>query len=143
MLLRWSSLPDIKMQSHLSKEEFQSVWAKANSAARDLLIFMWILKDLILPKGLAEITSTNPNFYLTRFCISALNHINRHHEEFYTNIENRMSLPQLAPYQPETITEIQQLANEQFPYFLSALDVLAAEDTTALHKASQNHQNLV
>ena len=142
MLLKWSSLPDIKMQSHLSKEEFQVVWAKANSAARDLLIFMWVLKDLVLPKGQAEITSTNPNFYLTRFCISALIHINRHHEEFYSNIETRKSLPQIEPYEAETITEIQGLANDQFPEFLSALDVLAQEDTTALHEATQQHQNL-
>lgn len=141
MLLQWSSLPDIRIPGHLSKEEFQIIWAKANSAARDLIIFMWVLKDLVVPKGLAEITSTNPNFYLTRFCINALIHINKHHEEFYSNIENRKSLPQLEPYKQETINKIQGLANDQFPDFLSALDILAQEDTTPLHKANQQHQN--
>ena len=33
------------------------------------------------------------------------------------------------------------MANLQVPEFLSALDILAAEDTTILHEASQ-HQNL-
>ena len=34
------------------------------------------------------------------------------------------------------------MANSQFPQFLSALDVLASEDTTLLHEANQHHQNL-
>ena len=143
MLLNWSKLPDIKMKTHLSKIEFETLWAKAAPKAKDLLIFMWVLKDLVLPKGVAEITSTNLNFYLTRFCISALTHINRHHEEFYTNIENCKGLPNLELYEPDTITEIQEMANQQFPKFLSALDILAAEDTSILHDASQQHQNLV
>ena len=82
ILLKCSNLPSIKAQSCLSKEEFQALWSKANSAARDLLMFMWVLKDQILPKALVEVTSANPNFYLTRFCLSALTHITKHHEEF-------------------------------------------------------------
>jgi hypothetical protein len=143
ILLTSSNLPDIKPQSCLSKEQFQKIWSRANSDARDLLIFMWVLKDLILPKALAEVTSANPNFYITRFCISALTHIAKHHEEFYTNIDNRKSLPQIEPYETDTIKEIQEIANQQFPDFLSSLDILAEEETTILHEATTQHQNLV
>ena len=143
MILKANNMPDLKTQTHLSKEEFQQLWAKANSTARDVLIFMWILKDLVLPKGLAEVTSTNPNFYLTRFCISALTHIQKHHEEFYTNIENRNSLPQIEPYDLDLVKEIQDMADSTFPDFLSALDTLAGEDTLLLHQASHLHQELV
>src|ERR1700737_2478037 len=117
MILNWSSLPDVRTKSHLSQEQFRTLWQRANSAARDLLVFMWVVKDLFIPKGVVEITTANPPFYLTRFCVAALTHINRHHEEFYTNVENRNSLPHLDPYEPELIREIQQTPNEQFPEF--------------------------
>lgn len=52
------------------------------------------------------------------------------------------SKPHLDPYEPEVITKIQEVANSQFPKFISALDILAAEDTPLLYKASQHHQNL-
>ena len=142
MILTWSALPDIRNKTNLSQEQFQKLWNKANSAAKDLLVFMWVLKDLFIPKGVVEITTANSPFYLTRFCISALTHINRHHEEFYSNMENRNSLPQLEPYDLEMVKEIQDMANSQFPEFLSALDNLAGEDTTLFHEASQQHQNL-
>ena len=35
------------------------------------------------------------------------------------------------------------MANNQFLEFLSALDILAGEDTTLLHEATQQHQNQV
>jgi hypothetical protein len=143
MILNWSSLPDVRTKSHLSQEQFQGLWKKANPAARDLLVFMWAMKDLLIPKGIVEVTTANPPFYLTRFCVSALTHINRHHKEFYTNLANRNCLPQIEPYDPELIKEIQQMANEQFPDFLSALDTLAGEDTELLREAIQQHQNLV
>ena len=143
MIFNTSNLPDLKLQTHLSKEQFQILWAQANSGARDLLTFMWALKDLTVPKGVVEITATNSTFYITRFCIRALTHINHHHEEFYTNIDNRNSLPQIEPYDKELTKEIQEMANNQFPEFLSALDNLAGEDTTLLHTAIQQHQNLV
>ena len=142
IIFQCSNLPDLKTRSHLSKEEFQALWTQANSAARDLLTFMWVIKDLLVPKGIVEITTTNPAFYITRFCVAGLTHINHHHEQFYTNIENRNCLPQIEPYDPEVTKEIQQMANDQFPDFLSALDSLAAEDTTLLHEASHQHQNL-
>ena len=78
---------------------------------------MWVLKDLFIPKGVVEITTANPPFYLTRFCISVLTHINKHHEEFYSNMENRNSLPQLEPYDLEVVKEIQDISNSQFPFF--------------------------
>ena len=142
MILKTSNLPDIRNKSRISKEQFQLLWQQANSAARDLLIFMWVLRDLLIPKGVVEITTANPPFFLTRFCISALVHMNKHHEEFYTNVSNRASLPPIDPYEPALIKEIQETANAQYPEFLSALDILAAEDTTMLHEASQHHQNL-
>ena len=104
---------------------------------------MWLLKDLILPKALAEVTSANPNFYLTRFCLTALTHIAKHHEEFYSNVDTRKSLPQIEPYETDTINEIQEIANQHFPDFLSSIDILAEEDTTIFHEATQQHQNLV
>lgn len=143
MILKWSDMQDLKTRTHLSKEEFQTLWAQANSAARDILTFMWVLKDLVVPRGVVEITTTNPTFYLTRLCIAALTHINRHREEFYTNIENRNCLPHIEPYDPEVTREIQEMANNRFPEFLSTLDILAGEDTTLLHEATQQHQNLV
>jgi hypothetical protein len=143
MLFKWSNLSDIKIQNHIFKEEFQELWSQANPAARDFLIFMWALKDLVLPKGLAEITSTNPNFYLTRFCISALTHIQRHHEEFYTNIENRNSLPQIEPYDLDLVKEIQEMADSNFPKFLSTLDTLVGKATSLLYQAIHLHQDLV
>lgn len=142
MILKWSNLPDLRNHSQISADQFQALWTKANSAAKDLLVCMWVLKDLTTPKGVVEVTTANPPFYLTRFCISALTHIDKHHEEFYTNVKNRHSLPHLQPYEPETIREIQAMAESQFPQFLSALDVLASEDTTLLHEANQHHQNL-
>ena len=143
IILKWNNLPDLKMRSHLSKMEFQTLWAQANSPARDLLVFMWAMKDLMVPRGVVEITTINTTFYLTRFCIAALTHINHHHEHFYTNRENSNCLPQLEPYDPEVTREIQEMADKQFPEFLSALDTLAGEDTTLLHEATQQHQNLV
>ena len=119
------------------------LWVKANSEAKDLLVFMWILKDRTTHKGVVEITTTNPNFYLTRFCIKTLTHISRHHEEFYNNIENRKSLPQIQPYEPEIIKEIQDLTNSKFPQLLTTLDGLAQEDTRLLHEVSHQHHNLI
>ena len=142
IILKSSSLPDIRNKSHISQEQFQVLWQQANSAAKDLLIFMWALKDLTIPKGVVEITTANPPFFLTRFCISALIHMSKHHEEFYTNVSNRNSLPPLDPYDPALVKEIQDEANSKYPEFLSAIDILAAEDTTMLHEASQYHQNL-
>ena len=119
------------------------LWVKANSEAKDLLVFMWILKDRTTHKGVVEITTTNPNFYLTRFCIKTLTHISRHHEEFYNNIENRKSLPQIQPYEPEIIKDIQDLTNSKFPQLLTTLDGLAQEDTRLLHEVSHQHHNLI
>ena len=141
-ILKWSSLPYIRYKSHLSQKQFRGLWEKANSATKGLLVFMWVLKDLAIPKGVVELTTTNPPFYLTRFCISALTHMSKHHDEFYTNIDNMNSLPHLNPYEAEVIREIQEIANSQFLEFLSKLDVLAIEDTTLLHDASEQHQNL-
>lgn len=142
LILKWSGLPDLRNQSQITAEQFQALWAKATPTTRDLLVSMWVFKDLILPKGVVEVTTANPPFYLTRFCISALAHIDKHHEEFYSNVQNRNSLPNLQPYEPETITEIQAMADSKFPEFLLALDILASEDTTILHEATQHHQNL-
>ena len=94
MIFNWSNLPNLKLQSHLSNDQFQILWAQANSAARDLLTFMWILKDLVVPKGVVEITTASPTFFITRFFIGGVTHINGHHEEFYTNNKNRNGLPQ-------------------------------------------------
>ena len=143
LILTRSSLPDIKNEIEISEELFQMLWVKANSEAKDLLVFMWILKDLTTHKGVVEITTANHNFYLTRFCVTTLTHIARHHEEFYNNIENRKSLPQIQPYEPEIIKEIQDLSNSKFPQFLTALDGLATEDTRLLHKASHQDHNLI
>ena len=143
MILKQSNLPDLKARSQLSREQFQILWAQADSAARDVLTFMWVLKDLVLPKGVVELTSANPNFYLTRFCISALFHIQRHHEDFYTNLENRNSLPQIEPYNLDLVKEIQDMTDSSFPEFLSAIDTLAGEDTSLLHQANHMHQTLV
>jgi hypothetical protein len=142
MILKNSNLPDIRNKSHISQEQFQLLWKQADSAAKDLLIFMWVLKDLIISKAVVEITTANPPFFLTRFCISAIVHISKHHDAFYTNVTNRNSLPPLDPYEPALIREIQEAANAQYPDFLSALDILAAEDSTILHEATQYHQNL-
>ena len=142
MIMKSSNLPDICNKSHISREQFQVLWQQANSASRDLLIFMWVLKDLIIPKTVVDITTANPPFFLTKFCISALVHITKQHEWFYTNVSNMNSLPPLDPYEPALIREIQETANAQYPEFLSALDILAAEDTTILHEASQYHRNL-
>lgn len=134
---------NIKNKSYISEAQFQVLWPKANPPARDLLVFMWILKDLVNIRGVVEITTANPNFYLSRFCISALNHIHKHHEAFYTNMENRKSPPQIELYEPEAIREIQEMTNSKFPDFLSALDTLAGEDTTLLHEASHQRQDLI
>jgi len=52
MILKWSSLLDISNKTHLSKEQFQALWHKAKSAAKDLFVFMWALKDLTIPRGI-------------------------------------------------------------------------------------------
>jgi hypothetical protein len=57
-------------------------------------------------------------------------------------MENKNYLPQLGPYEVDEVKEIQDMANLQFPKFFLALDSLAAKDTTVLHKALQQHQNL-
>ena len=35
MLFNWSKLPDIKIQTHLSMDEFETLWAKATPEAKD------------------------------------------------------------------------------------------------------------
>ena len=67
---------------------------------QELLVFMWILKDLTIQKMVVEIITASLNFYITRFCVTTLTHIARHHEEFYSDIENRKNLPQIEPYDP-------------------------------------------
>ena len=143
LILQASSLPNLKNGTEISEELFQMMWVKANAEARDLLVFMWILKDLTAHKGVVEVTTENPNFYLTRFCAKALTHITHHHEDFYNNIDNRKSLPQIQPYEPEIIKEIQDLSSSKFPQFLTALDELAQEDTKLLHEVSHQHHNLI
>lgn len=64
IILKVSNLPDIRYKTYLSKQEFQMLWEKANPAARDLITFMWVLKDLLIPKGVVEITTANPPFTL-------------------------------------------------------------------------------
>jgi hypothetical protein len=143
IILKCSNLPDIKMNSQISKEQFQALWQAANSTARDLFVFMWVLKHLNIPRGVLELTTANPNFYITRFCISTLTHIQKHHEEFYTNIDNMNSLPQIEPYDLEMVREIQDMANNRSLEFLTAFDTLAQEDTSILHQATHLHQDLI
>ena len=142
LILQQSNLPDIRLKSQFTRDQFRSIWRKANPTAKDLITFMWVLKDLYIPKGVLEVTSANPSFYLTRFCIRALIHISQHHNEFYSNTENRNSLPQIEPYSLEMTKEIQNMATDNSPEFLSALDELAQEETSQLHEAAQHHQNL-
>ena len=142
LIFQQSTLPNIRLKSQFTKEQVKIIWEKANPAAKDLLTFMWVLKDFITPKGVMEVTSANPSFYLTRFCVRALAHIDQHHIEFYSNIDNRNCLPQLEQYDLEAVKEIQNMALENFPEFLSALDELAQEETTLLHEATHHHQNL-
>lgn len=127
---------ELYLATHISN--YQILWIQANSAAKDILIFIWILKYLIVPKEVVEINTTNPTFYLTRFCIGALTHTNRHYEDFCTNIDNMNALPQIEPYDSELTREIQEMTNNQFPEFPSALDILTGEDTTLLHDATHN-----
>lgn len=143
MILTMSNLPNIRNKTHLSQEHFQALWNKANSIARDLLVFMWVLRDLLIPTCVVEGTTTNPPFYITRFCTSTLAHINKNHKEVYSSMHNRNSLPQLEPYDLELVKEIQDMASSQFPDFLLALDNLAGEDTTLLHEASHTTPKLV
>ena len=75
MILISSNLPDIRTKTHLSKEQFQLLWNKATSTTRDLLVFMWVLKDLLIPRGVVELITANAPFYITRFCTLALAHI--------------------------------------------------------------------
>lgn len=142
LIFQRSNLPDIRLKNQFNKEQLKTIWSKANPTARDLITFTWVLKDLFIPKGVKEITTTNPSFYLTRFCVGALAHISQHHNDFYSNIDNRNSLPQLEQYDSETVNEIQNMAMENFPDFLSTLDELAQEETAQLHEATQHHQNL-
>ena len=143
IIYKGSNLPDLKFQSHLSRQQFHIIWAQADSAARDLLVFMWVLKDIITSKGTIEVTTADPVFYATRFCTWALIHIRQHHTQFYSNIGNWNSLPQIEPYDLDTTREVQEIVSQNFPEFLSALDTLAQEDTTQLHEAALHHQNLM
>lgn len=133
LILQQSNLPDIRLKTYQTKDQFKAIWMKANSQA----------KDLIIPKGVVEIATTNPSFYLTRFYTRALIHINQHHNDFYSNIENRNVLPQIDPYTSEEAKEIQDMATDNFPELLSALDELAQEESTQLHEVAQHHQNLI
>ena len=94
-------------------------------------------------QNIQNITTADPAFYATRFCTSTLNHISQHHTQFYSNIKDRNSLPQVEPYDLETTREVQDIVNQNYPEFLSALDTLAQEDTTQLHEAALLHQNLM
>lgn len=114
-------------------------WKPSYAVARVLLVRMWILKDTIIPNAVVEITTTNPNFHLTRFCIVVLIHITRHHKKFYTNLENKNCLPHIEPYELEAIMDIQEAKNSQFLEFLSKLYTLAGENTTLLHEAYHLH----
>lgn len=138
-----SNLRDIWLRSKVSKEQFKAIWSKANPTAKDLLVFMWILKDLITTKGTIEITTADLAFYATRFCTKALIHISQHHNHFYSNTENWSCLPQIEPYDHETTREIQEIVIHNFSKFFTALDILAQEDTTQLHEATLHHQNMM
>ena len=58
-------------------------------------------------------------------------------------MENRKSLPQIEPYDSQSIKEIQDLTTSKFPQFLAALDGLAQEDANLLHEANHQHHNLI
>lgn len=113
------------------------------STAKDMRIFMWILINLLVPKGVVEVTTANPNFYLIRLCIVTFTLITNHHEQFYSHIENKKSLPHIEPYKFETIREIQEITNSRFPKKLLVQNLLAREDTTLLYKTSHKHQDLI
>jgi hypothetical protein len=72
-----------------------------------------------------EIITANLPFYFTSSCISTLTYINKHHKEFYSNMENKNSLLQLEPYDLEIVKEIQDMTNTQYPGFLSVINNLA------------------
>ena len=143
LVLTKSNLPDIRLSNKISKDQFKALWKKANSAAKDLLVFMWVLKDMFTTKGTVELTTVDHDFYATRFCIRALTHISQHHNLFYSNIENWSSLPQIEPYDLETTKELQEMVTQNYPEFLTSVDTLAQKDTTQLHELVQHHQNLI
>jgi hypothetical protein len=111
IILNWSSFLDIRNNIHLSHEQFWALWDKANSVANDILVFIWILKDHPIPRGVVKVTTTNPPFYITRFCILALTHISKYHEKFYSNMDNMFCLLQLELYNLDVVKDIQDMAN--------------------------------
>ena len=139
LVLKWSELLDVRNKSQTSMEQFEILWVKANATARVLLVCMWVLKDTIMPNAEVEITTANPNFHLTRFCIVVLIYITRHHKKFFTNLKNKKSLSHIEPYELEAIKDIQEAKNSQFLEFLSTLYTLVGEDTTLLHEANHLH----
>ena len=93
---QWLSKPVGTKEEVSTKQMFERITSKIShmlkyqvepynlEAARDLLVCMWVLRDLITQKGVVEITTASPSFYLTRFCTAVLNHISRHHDDFYS-----------------------------------------------------------
>ena len=126
LILKVNDLPDIRPRNNISKKQFKAIWNKANPTARDLLIFMWVLKDLITPKGTIEITTADPCLTMQPGSASELSLIS-------TNITTN-STPTLRtgtlslrfePYDAETTKELQQMVTQYFPEFLTAMDTLA------------------
>ena len=70
-LLLSSNLPLLYPSSQLTLDQFSRLWIDANATARDLLVFMWYTKDIILSLGYMELLTSSLPFYLSRLSLRA------------------------------------------------------------------------
>ena len=95
-LLLSLNLPLLYPSSQLTPDQFSRVWIDADATARDLLVFMWYTKDIILPLGYIELHTGSPPFYLSRFSLQAISLIHEHHILFTSNLGYK--IPEFKPY---------------------------------------------
>lgn len=98
LVLMKSRLPCLQPRAKLTKEEFKNMWEQAQPEAKDVVAFMWAIGEFDVPIGVIEIVTSNPSFYISRYCIRAVAQIAKHHQKFYANPTHKSELPLLPPY---------------------------------------------
>lgn len=101
-----SGLPYIQPGLRLNQEEFKALWKQAQPKAKDTLAFMWAIGEVALPLDAMEVVTANPSFYISKYCVRAMDQIANHHRKYYTNPHFKTELPTLPSYGEKEITTV-------------------------------------
>lgn len=101
-----NGLPYIQPGLRLNQEEFKALWKQAQPEAKDTLAFMWAIGEVALPLGAMEVVTASPSFYISRYCVRAMDQIANHHRKYYTNPHFKTELPTSPSYGEKEITTV-------------------------------------